>query len=75
VLVGRATIHDGNLAALAMIMAEWSRPDLGFADRVSHLRTGGAGALNGIFLLDDPSLIDDAVANVRNGGPGSNLLL
>jgi hypothetical protein len=42
-LIGGTTNWDTNLAALQAVMAEWDRPDLGFADRRSDLLTGTNG--------------------------------
>jgi Ca2+-binding RTX toxin-like protein len=75
ILVGGSTTHDADLAALAKLMAEWTRSDLSAAQRIAHLQSGGAGALNGTTLLDASSLIYDAVPDLLTGGAGDNWVL
>lgn len=52
-------------AAFASVIAEWSRTDRTYAQRVTSLKTGGG--LNGTNLLDASALLDDAVADILSG--------
>ena len=66
-LIGGSTDHDADVAALQAIMAEWSRGDLGYADRIDHLRGTVAGGLNGGVLLNDTTVSDDADRDKMQG--------
>ncbi len=73
-LVGGTTAFDGNDAALAAVMAEWTSGH-SFATRVANLSdTGGdlPGRLNGdYFLLDsgpDRTVFNDGAADTLTGG-------
>jgi hypothetical protein len=57
--------------ALMAIMAEWSRTDLAYADRVDHLLNGGG--LSDPYLLNASTVFDDGTVNVLTGGGGMNL--
>jgi hypothetical protein len=50
-LIGEATSFDANIAALVAILAEWSRTDLSYQQRIDHLRGITPGGRNGSFLL------------------------
>jgi hypothetical protein len=65
---GTATTHDINYLALQAIMAEWTRTDLGYNDRIQHLRKGGG--LNGNVVLDKTTVFDDGVVDTLTGGAG-----
>jgi hypothetical protein len=62
------TTHDINIEALQAILAEWTRTDIGYDDRVNHLRKGGG--LNGSFVLDKNTVADDGAADILTGGAG-----
>lgn len=66
-IVGGSTSHDANLAALAAIMAEWTRADLAYGDRINHLRGAVAGGLNGTTLFTSSTVKDDAVGDMLMG--------
>jgi Ca2+-binding RTX toxin-like protein len=70
VLVGSATLLDADLDALRALQKEWTRTDLGFADRVKHLKNGGGH--NGPFALDASTVIDDLLLDLLAGGSGDN---
>ena len=65
ILVDGTTAYDANLAALAAIMAEWTRTDLPYAARAHHLLEGGG--LNGSNLLNLSTFATDGVANTLTG--------
>jgi hypothetical protein len=71
ILIGGTTDFDGNATALASIMAEWSRTDESYAQRVSHLlgpNAGGkAGGHNGSYYLNAQTVHDDGAKNVLKG--------
>src|SRR5262249_58317241 len=71
ILVGGATIYDQNLEALDAIMAEWARADRSYDQRINDLRQGGG--LNGTFVLNKNTVLDDGALNVLTGGAGTAL--
>lgn len=68
ILIGGTTSLDDNAAALAAVLAEWSRTDIDYSTRVAHLRNGGG--LNGSYLLDTSTVHNDGAVNKLNGGGG-----
>jgi Ca2+-binding RTX toxin-like protein len=66
ILIGGVTAHDANILALLAVMAEWSRGDLGYTDRVTNLRVGGG--LNGLTVLDASTVLDDLAKDTLRGG-------
>src|SRR2546421_232444 len=66
-----STTHDADPAQLCSLLAEWSRTDKTYAQRITDLRNGGG--LNGSVKLDDSSLIADAAVDTANGGGGNDL--
>jgi Ca2+-binding RTX toxin-like protein len=73
ILIGGSTTYDSNLAALAAILDEWSRTDRSFAIRQADLQNGGG--LNGLFVLNDSTVIDDLAADILNGSSGNDWLI
>ena len=72
ILIAGRTDHDANLAALREILAEWSRPDATYADRVAHLAGALSGGLNRASLLD-PAHVHRAQGDAQlEGGGGRN---
>ncbi len=71
ILVGGATAYDNKPAALAAIMSEWTRTDLGYAARVDHLLEGGGK--NGNSLLNTTAFTPNAGGNTLTGGGGLDL--
>jgi autotransporter-associated beta strand protein len=74
-LIGGSTRHDDHIAALDAILAEWGRTDLNRRERQEHLRGGEPGGLNGPYLLDDDSLIDDGAFDLLIGNRKRDWLL
>ncbi|MGN6133949.1 MAG: hypothetical protein ACTHOU_05575, partial [Aureliella sp.] len=78
-LIAGWTDFDGNYAALAAIMAEWSRTDAAngsYEMRRDRLSGSQAGGLNGVNLLTTGaggSVHDDAAADKLNGSAGRDL--
>jgi hypothetical protein len=75
VLIGGTTDYDTNVAALSLLLAEWSNPADGYATRVSRLLGpgqpgGAAGGLNGSFFLNPTTVHDDGAADLLAGGGG-----
>src|SRR5262249_18857127 len=56
IVIGGTTLWDANPMALCKLMDEWSRTDADYLTRIRHLRDGGAGGLNGTFLLNSSSV-------------------
>jgi Ca2+-binding RTX toxin-like protein len=73
VLVGNATAHDANLNGLLALLSEWARTDADYATRVSHLRGQSGGGLNGAYLLDSTTILDDAAIDQLYGETGVDL--
>jgi hypothetical protein len=71
ILIGGTTSWDTNPAALAAVMAEWTRADLSYADRVDHLLNGGG--LSDPYLLNASTVTGNRAGNVLTGGPGLDL--
>jgi hypothetical protein len=67
-LVGGTTDYDTSASALDAIMAEWSRTDLGYADRVSNLING-----NGVPALNAATVHRNGGLNQLAGGLGDDL--
>jgi CSLREA domain-containing protein len=70
ILIGGTTLWDANPLALCQLMAEWSRTDADYLTRISHLRDGSAGELNGAFLLNLASVFEDVATDVLVGNAG-----
>jgi hypothetical protein len=71
ILIGGTTQWDYDPVALAAIMAEWTRTDLAYADRVDHLLNGGG--LNGAYLLNATTVTGNGAGNTLLGGAGLDL--
>src|SRR5207249_8850876 len=52
-LIGGTTAYDNNAAALAAVLAEWSRTDIGYTARMADLTntTGGMNVINGMYFF------------------------
>jgi Ca2+-binding RTX toxin-like protein len=71
ILIGGTTRYDSDAGALSAILAEWSRTDLKFAERVSNLSRGLAGGIR----LDATTVADDGSTDKLTGSAGSDWLL
>ena len=71
ILIGGSTQWDDDPVALAAIMAEWTRTDEAYADRVDHLLNGGG--LNGSYLLNASTATGNGGGNTLLGNGGLNL--
>lgn len=71
ILANGTTTYDVYGPAFASIMAEWTRTDQTYAQRVAHLKSSSGGT-NGTNLLDATTLIDDAFNDSLTGGAGSD---
>ena len=69
-LVAGSTTLDADLTGLAAVLAEWTRTDLPYADRVTNLTTGGG--LNGTTALSGGTVTDDGLKDVLTGGTGTD---
>jgi Ca2+-binding RTX toxin-like protein len=70
VLIAGFTAHDGNVAALDLLMQEWSRADLGYAARRDHLRGVRPAGKNGRVRLNASTVHGDSVTDTLTGGLG-----
>ncbi len=70
-LIAGPTNHDGDTAALARILAEWSNPRTAYALRLSHLQ-GEPGGLNGAATLDPITIFNDVDADILTGHGGDD---
>ena len=73
ILIGGVYAEENNRAAIHALMAEWTRTDLEYADRVAHLRDGGG--LNGGYLLNESTVSDDGVTDKLKGNDGLDWFL
>jgi hypothetical protein len=71
ILIGGTTAWDDNPAALAAIMAEWSRTDLSYRQRLVHLVRGGG--LNGSYVLNPSTVTANGLANTLTGDGGRDI--
>lgn len=68
ILIGGTTSFDTSLQKLMLLMSEWSRTDLSYAQRINHLRTDSGGK-NGNVLLKVGTVQNDAgAADQLTGG-------
>jgi Ca2+-binding RTX toxin-like protein len=77
VLVAGSTAYDADQVALAALMAEWTRTDLSYADRVAHLQGASGGHNQGCVLTTAgaATVYDDGAADVLTGGAGADWFL
>jgi hypothetical protein len=68
ILIAGSTPYDEDPGALRALLAEWTRKDLGYAERVEHLRSGGGR--NGTVRLDAMTVTDDGERDRLESGPG-----
>ncbi|MCI0458775.1 MAG: M10 family metallopeptidase C-terminal domain-containing protein [Gemmataceae bacterium] len=66
ILIGGTTSYDTKAAALTAIMAEWTRTDQTYSQRIGHLVSGGGR--NGSTLLNTSKVTDDGVRDTFMGG-------
>jgi Ca2+-binding RTX toxin-like protein len=71
-LIAGTTAWDTNLVALEAILAEWSRTDLSFEQRVADLISDAppSRALNGPYMLNKKTVFADDTPDVLIGGGG-----
>jgi uncharacterized protein (TIGR03118 family) len=70
ILIGGSTTYDANVIALAALLAEWSRTDVDYAQRLQDLSTGGGQ--NATFVLNSATLRADRPGNQLTGGSGKD---
>src|SRR4029077_5392324 len=75
ILIGGTTAYDNNAAALAAVLAEWSRADIGYTARMDHLTGKTSGGLNVNYLLisqmgNANTVFDNGLADKLQGGAG-----
>ena len=74
-MIGGTTTYDNNAAALAAVLAEWSRTDIGYTVRMDHLTGKISGGLNGNYLLitqmgSANTVFGNGLADNLQGGAG-----
>jgi Ca2+-binding RTX toxin-like protein len=74
-LIAGRTNYDLNLAALTSLMAEWGRPDAGYAARIGHLQGTLTGGRNGSYVLTPSTVIGDSDDDELVGECGLDWLL
>jgi len=78
ILIGGTTSFDNNAAALAAVLAEWSRTDIDYATRVAHLMGTMTGGLNHnsdssvFYYLNTSTVQNDGMVNNLYGGAGQD---
>ena len=65
--------YDVNPTALRRISDEWSRTDLGYADRIDHITGATDGGFNGDFRLRDKNTTEDNNRDVLRGDDGRDV--
>lgn len=74
ILIAGSTDYDASDAALAAILAEWTRTDRTYDERYDRLLSTGVGA-GGAIKLDATTVHDDGVQDVLTGGAGLDWFL
>jgi ELWxxDGT repeat protein len=74
-LLGATTDYDADLAALALLLSEWRRTDLGYQARINHLTGATPGGANGACLLNSSTVHNDAAIDELYGGSGTDWFL
>jgi Ca2+-binding RTX toxin-like protein len=59
ILIGARTSYDASIASMLAILSEWTRTDLSYAARLSHISGATTGGLNGTFRLNSTTVFDD----------------
>jgi uncharacterized repeat protein (TIGR01451 family) len=72
ILVGSSTVHDNDQEALEAILSEWTARR-SYVARVNNIRFGGGN--NGVFTLDDTTVVDDFTADILWGQAGQDWFL
>jgi Ca2+-binding RTX toxin-like protein len=72
ILIGGTTHYDNNAAALAAVLAEWSRTDIDYSTRIAHLNGSMSGGLNGSNLLNASTVHGNGLGDNLIGGNGSD---
>jgi Ca2+-binding RTX toxin-like protein len=67
---GTVPVYEPNWSALASILAEWDRDDIGLGQRMLNLRNGGG--LNGTNRLTVTTIKDDTFSDDLTGGLGAD---
>lgn len=75
IVIGGTTAYDNNAAALAAVLAEWSRTDIDYATRIAHLNGSISGGLNGNYLLNGSTVFGNGLADNLYGGTGLDWFL
>lgn len=70
ILIGGTTSYDNNAAALAALLAEWSRTDITYLARIAQLVGSSTGGLNGSYLLNSTIVQSDGSTNYLYGSSG-----
>jgi hypothetical protein len=71
ILISGTTNYDLNPTALAAILAEWQRTDIGYGQRITDLRAG-TGLSGGNRLIWGTTVHDDGVADTLTGNGGQD---
>ncbi len=71
ILVGGTTVWDTHPVAIDAIMAEWTRTDLSWRQRMVHIVRGGG--LNGTYVLNPNTVIGNEKPNLMSGLSGRDL--
>lgn len=71
ILIGGTTSYDTNRTALDAVMLEWTR-NSAYATRLSRLRDGAAGGLNGTYRLNSTTVQNDSQVDQLFGESGAD---
>jgi ELWxxDGT repeat protein len=73
ILIAGRTLFDADPAALAAVMAEWTRADRTYQQRIDALMAGGGN--NGSVVLNAGTVSDDDEVDVLTGSSGQDWFL
>ncbi len=73
IVIGGTYVEQADRAALAAIMAEWTRTDVAYPDRVANL-IAGVGP-DGCYALNGSTVSDDGVKDILKGNEGLDWFL
>ncbi len=71
-LIGGASTYDANVAALLTLQAEWNRTDADYLTRISDLNGTSGDGLNGTYVLNGLTVVDDAAVDSLFGNAGQD---
>jgi phospholipase C len=72
-IIGGSTFFDANLSALKALLAEWTRTDIAYVDKVAQITGAASGGKNGAYVLNSSTVFDDGSHDELDGASAANL--